>query len=177
MLQNRGIVQGNTPKLPWDRLTSTPEVVRLWSNEREFVNRIGGVVDIMNRSALDDIWDGDDDIPLVAGLFKKLAHNHITILVLMERNLLLSPPEQKWVPVFKYYQDSIDTEALLIEIEPTFKAKLRSVIAIRRDKGEDGIKPLLECITILPIMHGLIDVYQEFLEEVVLKKLIQEYEG
>jgi hypothetical protein len=174
MLQNKGIVHDNAPIFPWEHLTCTPEIIRLWSNQREFVDRIEGVVDTMNRSAPDNIWGGDDDIVKVAGLSKALAAIHIALLIRMERNLLLTPPEQKWAPVFELYLENIGTEALLIEHESSFKAKIRS---IRRDKGEDSIKPLMGCMDIVPIMHSLMDVYKDFLKEVIIEKNIQEYVG
>lgn len=175
-LRAAGIVKGWNPRhLVEEDTTGTPvpplflsESLRMVTfDQKEFVQMMEELVEIQTRLTGDLVWGEDEDIAGTFGRVRQIADTHIALLISMERNLFITGSEQRWAPVFEFYLQSIETEAVFVMNELSVRAKIQSLIySTRGTNGNRTTALLIRCLSILPLIKHRASFYNRFLSKV-----------
>ena len=87
-------------------------------DQQEFVQKMEELVEIKTRLTSDLVWGEDEDIAETFGRVRQLADVHVALLIRMERNLFITQYERRWAPVFEFYLQNIETEAIYVMWQP-----------------------------------------------------------
>ncbi|KAF4343955.1 hypothetical protein FBEOM_2112 [Fusarium beomiforme] len=119
------------------------ELQNMASSQREFVTQIQELLDIKDQLEL-----------YMKGIFsnlRDLGDIQILFLIMIERNLSLSPTEQRWAPAFTYLLRNIKTVAASIPKNDASRTEILSWLKDNRFGNKDKTRKLLtRCLAIMP---------------------------